>query len=69
MLSEKYQVIVLDNRGAGHTDKPDVPYSIEMMADYAAGVLNVSGLRCHSGYDFHFFCSADRIKLYNSICR
>jgi pimeloyl-ACP methyl ester carboxylesterase len=32
-LAEKYQVIAFDNRGAGRTDKPDIPYSIEMMAD------------------------------------
>ncbi len=32
-LSKKYRVIALDCRGAGRTDKPDAPYSIEMMAD------------------------------------
>jgi pimeloyl-ACP methyl ester carboxylesterase len=39
ILSEKYSVISFDNRGAGGTDKPDVPYTIEMMADDAAGLL------------------------------
>jgi pimeloyl-ACP methyl ester carboxylesterase len=38
-LSRGYKVIALDNRGAGRTDKPDVPYSIEMMADDTAGLL------------------------------
>ena len=31
-LAQKYRVLVFDNRGAGRTDKPDSPYSIEMMA-------------------------------------
>lgn len=30
-LAQKYRVVVFDNRGAGRTDKPDIPYSIEMM--------------------------------------
>ncbi len=43
-LSRKYQVMVFDNRGAGRTDKPDVPYSIEMMAQDTAGLLNALGV-------------------------
>ena len=39
-LSQTYRVIAFDNRGAGRTDKPDIPYSIEMMADDTAGLLN-----------------------------
>ena len=31
-LAQKYRVLAFDNRGAGRTDKPDIPYSIEMMA-------------------------------------
>ena len=38
-LTEKYKVLALDNRGAGRTDKPDIPYSIEMMADDTAGLM------------------------------
>ena len=43
MLSEKFRVITFDNRGAGRTDKPDIPYSIEMMAEDAAGLLAECG--------------------------
>jgi pimeloyl-ACP methyl ester carboxylesterase len=39
ILSKGRKVIAFDNRGAGRTDKPDVPYTIEMMADDAAGLL------------------------------
>jgi pimeloyl-ACP methyl ester carboxylesterase len=38
-LSEKYRVIAFDNRGTGRTDMPDIPYTIEMMADDTAGLL------------------------------
>lgn len=39
-LAATYQVIVFDNRGMGRTDKPDIPYSIEMMAEDTEGLLN-----------------------------
>ena len=31
-FSKTYQVITFDNRGAGRTDKPNIPYTTEMMA-------------------------------------
>jgi 3-oxoadipate enol-lactonase len=40
VLSQKYQVIVFDNRGVGQTDAPNEVYSTEMMADDAAALLN-----------------------------
>jgi len=38
-LAQRYRVIAFDNRGAGRTDKPDQPYSIEQMADDTEGLL------------------------------
>src|SRR5579863_1115868 len=38
-LAENYQVVAFDNRGVGQTGKPDIPYTIEMMADDTAGLL------------------------------
>lgn len=32
-LSKQFKVLTFDNRGAGRTDTPDTPYSIETMAD------------------------------------
>lgn len=43
-LAAKYQVIVFDNRGVGQSDKPDIPYTIDMMAEDAAGLLHELGI-------------------------
>ena len=39
-LARDFRVVTFDNRGTGQSDKPDAPYSIEMFADDAAGVLD-----------------------------
>ncbi len=39
-LAKSFRVITFDNRGTGQSDKPDIPYSIEMFADDAAGLLD-----------------------------
>ena len=38
-LAEKFQVITFDNRGAGETGKPAGPYTISMMANDTANLL------------------------------
>lgn len=38
-LSKHFKVLVYDPRGSGQTDIPDPPYSIEMMAEDLAGLL------------------------------
>ncbi|HEY97129.1 MAG TPA: alpha/beta hydrolase [Dehalococcoidia bacterium] len=43
-LSKEYQVIVFDNRGMGRTDIPDIPYSMEMMADDTVGLMDAVGI-------------------------
>jgi pimeloyl-ACP methyl ester carboxylesterase len=44
VYSREYRLIVFDNRGAGRSDAPDIPYTTEMMADDAAGLLDAIGI-------------------------
>jgi pimeloyl-ACP methyl ester carboxylesterase len=43
-LSAKYHVITFDNRGTGRSDKPDTPYTMQMMAADLAGLLDSIGI-------------------------
>ena len=47
LLSQGFKVLAFDNRGAGRTDKPDMPYSIEMLADDTAQLMSAVGIRKH----------------------
>ena len=38
-LAKHFLVVTFDNRGAGQTDKPDGPYSAQLLADDLAGLL------------------------------
>ena len=43
-----YTVILIDNRGSGRSDTPDMPYTIEMMADDVAELCKALALSsCH----------------------
>jgi pimeloyl-ACP methyl ester carboxylesterase len=42
-LSRQFRVIALDNRGAGSSGKPDLPYTTTMMAEDALAVLVAAG--------------------------
>lgn len=44
LLAEHFQVIAFDNRGAGQTDKPDGPYTVQMLGADTAGLLDALGL-------------------------
>ncbi len=47
-FAARYRVIAFDNRGAGQTDAPDLPYTIPLMADDTAGLMAVLGIeRAH----------------------
>ena len=39
-FSAEYRVIAYDPRGAGQSDAPEIPYTMEMMADDLAGLLD-----------------------------
>ena len=38
-LAREYRVVPFDNRGAGRSDKPDVPYTMQMLAQDVSGLL------------------------------
>jgi pimeloyl-ACP methyl ester carboxylesterase len=44
-FARKYQVIAFDSRGVGRTDKPDIPYSIEMMVADTLSLMDALGIR------------------------
>jgi pimeloyl-ACP methyl ester carboxylesterase len=47
-FAERYRTIVFDNRGAGRSDKPGGPYTMQLLADDAVSVLDAAGVeRAH----------------------
>ena len=47
-FSERFRVVVFDNRGSGQSDKPDKPYSIPMFAADTVGLMQALGIeRAH----------------------
>lgn len=44
VYSREYRLVLFDNRGAGRTDGPDIPYTIAMIADDLAGLLDFIGI-------------------------
>ncbi|MCB2193036.1 MAG: alpha/beta hydrolase [Deltaproteobacteria bacterium] len=43
-LARHFQVILMDNRGAGQSGKPDAPYTIAGMAEDTIGLMDALGL-------------------------
>lgn len=41
---KRFQCLLMDNRGAGESDKPDGSYTIKMMADDTAGLMQALGI-------------------------
>ena len=44
-LSSQYQTLILDNRGAGESDAPPPPYTVEMMAEDTAALMDHVGIK------------------------
>ena len=44
-FSEKFRVVIFDNRGIGRSDKPDIPYTIGMMAQDTVGLMHALNIR------------------------
>ena len=44
-LSQHFQVIAFDNRGAGRSDKPLMEYSISLFADDTAGLMETLNIQ------------------------
>jgi 3-oxoadipate enol-lactonase len=43
-LGRRYRLLLVDNRGAGGSDKPEGPYDLEVMAGDAVAVLDAEGI-------------------------
>ncbi len=43
-FSAEFRCVSPDNRGAGRSDQPDIPYTIRMMADDTVGLLDALGI-------------------------
>ncbi len=43
-LKNDFQIILFDNRGAGHSSQPEGPYTVPLMAADTAGLLDALGL-------------------------
>jgi pimeloyl-ACP methyl ester carboxylesterase len=44
VFSRDYRVVAFDNRGTGQSDKPDIPYTMDMMAGDLSGLLEAIGV-------------------------
>jgi 3-oxoadipate enol-lactonase len=44
LLSQRYRVLMFDNRGAGRTEAPDGEFTVEQFADDTAGLMDALGI-------------------------
>ncbi|MBI2742426.1 MAG: alpha/beta fold hydrolase [Chlamydiales bacterium] len=48
LFANHFNVLIFDNRGAGRSESPDLPYTVEEMAEDLIGVLDAAKFgRCH----------------------
>jgi pimeloyl-ACP methyl ester carboxylesterase len=45
MTNKRFKIISFDGRGSGRTDKPDIPYTIEMMAEDTVGLMDAIDIK------------------------
>ena len=45
MTDKRFKIISFDGRGSGRTDKPDIPYTIEMMAEDTVGLMDAIDIK------------------------
>ena len=43
-LSEKYKLVIIDNRGSGKSDRPDMPYTMELYAEDIKALMEFLGI-------------------------
>jgi 3-oxoadipate enol-lactonase len=55
-FARSYRVVAFDNRGAGRTDKPDAPYTIELMAKDTAALMDALSLQRANVLDLALSC-------------
>jgi pimeloyl-ACP methyl ester carboxylesterase len=47
-LAPHHRLITFDNRGTGHSGRPEEPYTLDVMADEAVGIMRAAGVeRAH----------------------
>jgi len=44
-FTDRYRVLLFDYRGVGRTDKPDMPYTIDMIVNDTVGLMDALGIR------------------------
>ncbi len=49
-FSREFRVVAFDNRGAGHSDKPAMHYTIPLFADDTAGLMDALGIEAAHVY-------------------
>ncbi len=66
--AKEFRCISLDPRGAGESDKPDAPYSTELIANDVAAVMQALGIeRTIRGSEVHVFEDCSHAPIYENV--